>query len=84
MNDNRLKAYQLKKCHILDYMVLKILVQHSRSAVLYDDLLAVKLLDVRKRLDEGLGPLFRRDVHVVDVVEVIHIDPLLKGARQVR
>ena len=45
---------------------------HRVPAVLDDDGLAIVPLDVGQRLDEGLCPLFRRDVHVVDVVERIH------------
>ena len=53
MNDDRLQADQFQDRHILHDMLLQILIRHRGSAVLYDDDLILKFLNIWQCLDEG-------------------------------
>ena len=66
MDDDRLQADQLQDRHILHDMLLQILIRHRGSAVLYDDHLILKFLDIRQCLDEG-----RRLIH--DLILDFHV-----------
>ena len=55
VNDDRLKAYQLQKHHILDHVHLQGIVGHGAAAVFYNNDLAVEPLDIREGFDEHLG-----------------------------
>ena len=67
MNDDRLQADQLQDRYILHDMLLQIFICHRGSAVLYDDDLILKFLNIWQCLDEG-----RRLIH--DPVLDFHVN----------
>ena len=69
MDDDRLQTDQLQNRYVLHDMLLQILIRHRGSAVLDDDDLILKFLDIWQCLDEG-----RRLIH--DLILDFHNSPL--------
>ena len=64
VHDHRIHADQLQQHHVVGEAALEALVGHGVAAVLDDDGLAVKALDVGQRLGEDLGLVNRAQIRV--------------------
>ena len=54
MDNYGVKSYKLKKRHILDHIIFKILIKHGTAAIFYNNLLSIKFLNIRKSLNKCL------------------------------
>ncbi len=77
MHEDRVDAHILEQGYVLENLMREVVVLHGVSAVLDDDRLAPKALNIRKGLDEDVGLIHKHDVVVVHNLILGHVGFLL-------